>query len=81
MHSERYEATLRSPRWRQLKWRRIQIAEFRCEKCGAEFRGSRAKRAMRYFDLHHLHYRRVGAEDINDVQVLCRGCHEAVHGR
>lgn len=34
---------------------------------------------MRWFQLHHLHYRTVGDERFEDVLVLCRLCHELEH--
>jgi 5-methylcytosine-specific restriction endonuclease McrA len=33
------------------------------------------------FDIHHTTYERVGAEKEEDVQVLCRPCHKATHGK
>lgn len=31
--------------------------------------------------LHHLTYERLGAEDYDDVALICRHCHDKVHGR
>ena len=33
------------------------------------------------FDLHHRHYNRFGAEELEDVVLLCRPCHEAITSR
>lgn len=76
-----YRETLRSKRWRQLKWRRLVLAGFACERCHTEFVGRGPKQAMRYFELHHITYERVGAEWLDDVRVLCKACHGIVHDR
>jgi hypothetical protein len=75
MPSDAYLAALRSPRWRQLKWRRIVLAGFRCERCDAVYVGKRPKQAMRHFHLHHVSYRSVGRESLHDVRILCPRCH------
>lgn len=57
------------------KWQEVRSAALRhhgkvCDKCG-EF-GT---------DVHHLRYPDVqGEEKMEDLQVLCRDCHEAIHG-
>lgn len=76
--TEEYQATLAAPRWRQLKWRRLMVARFRCERCGRRFTGKRPKAAFRFFDLHHLTYRHFGHETLDDVRILCRPCHDEV---
>lgn len=74
-----YQETLRSSRWSALKWRRILRAEFRCEGCGRKYRGRNVRSSMRYLQLHHVHYRTVGNESLEDVRVLCRLCHRLEH--
>ncbi len=75
-----YSETLRSDRWQQLKWQRIMRAEFSCESCGRRYQGRTVRGAVRWFQLHHRHYRSVGREDIEDVLILCRVCHLLEHG-
>jgi hypothetical protein len=60
---------LQSPLWRSVRKNAlIQFGEI-CAKCGGY--GT---------DVHHLTYERVGGDElIEDLQVLCRDCHEAVH--
>ena len=76
-----YQETLASDRWKRLKWRRIMRSGFRCESCGRKYRGRRVRGAMRSFHLHHLHYRTVGRETLDDVRVLCPTCHSLTHDR
>jgi predicted HNH restriction endonuclease len=75
-----YWETLRSARWRLLKWRRVVFAGFACERCGAKYVGKRPKSALRFFELHHVTYARVGSEWLTDVRVLCPDCHAITHG-
>ena len=75
----RYRAVLLSSRWQALKWRVLLRNGFRCDNCGRRYHGPRL-RAVRFFDLHHRHYRTVGCESFEDVMALCRVCHRAEHG-
>lgn len=60
---------LQSPLWRSIRKNAIIHYGEVCGKCG-EY-GT---------DVHHLTYERVGGDElIEDLQVLCRDCHEAVH--
>lgn len=79
--SRLYEETLGSPRWKQLKWRRIMCANFCCEDCGRKYRGKSVRGAMKVFELHHRHYRNVGQEELEDVKVLCSICHAIYHDK
>lgn len=74
-----YRQTLKSSRWRVLKFRRLMHADFRCERCRRNLRGLTVTSAMRRCDLHHRHYRTVGREGLEDVMILCRLCHRVEH--
>ncbi len=63
----RYNAVIRSKRWKLLKQARRNLTNNRCERCG------RAD----YLELHHLHYQTLGNESLEDVELLCESCHEA----
>ncbi len=75
-----YRETLASPRWRRLKWRRLMVARFSCERCGWKFHGRGPKMALHRFELHHVTYARVGEENLEDVRILCPECHAITHG-
>jgi hypothetical protein len=64
--SDRYEQRISSAQWKLLKRNIIEQRGSRCEQCGQEG-GSLA--------LHHLHYRTVGNERLEDVELLCAECH------
>jgi hypothetical protein len=73
--SRLYQAVLQSERWKRLKWRRILVAEFRCEDCGLELADKRPRQAMKLYHLHHESYSRLGAEELEDVRIYCPACH------
>lgn len=70
LRSMPYDEFLKSPEWRETRRLALQRVGHRCQKCGATKR----------LQVHHLTYLRRGAEDLDDLEVLCRGCHEAEHG-
>ena len=65
----RYEEHLASPKWQELRQQVIARQGGQC-KCGAP--GT---------DVHHLTYQRLGGEQLDDLELLCRQCHQQEHGR
>ena len=71
-HSAQYEAVLASERWRQVRAEAIRRAGYRCVTCG---RGGS-------LDVHHARGdRNLGRERPEELQALCRECHEMLHTR
>jgi hypothetical protein len=68
--SAEYDAYLLSPQWQELRQQALERDGHRCRVCNS------AKR----LDVHHRTYERFGHEDLDDLTVLCRGCHERYHG-
>ena len=66
-HAE-YELWLRSRTWRALRTRLIKQSDGACEHCGRNY--------LVVLELHHLTYARLGCELDDDIEVLCRLCHE-----
>ncbi len=62
-----YERYLESPRWKTLREELHPGAEG-CIVCGAH-----------PVQMHHVDYRRLGAEMPKDLRALCRNCHRGVH--
>jgi 5-methylcytosine-specific restriction endonuclease McrA len=56
-----------SPEWKQKKTRIIRQRGHRCERCGND---------QLDLQLHHLTYARFRNEHDEDLQLLCRSCHE-----
>lgn len=63
---DRYHKHVSSAQWSNLKRRVIEQRGNQCEHCGQE----NASLA-----LHHVHYRSLGSEQPEDVELLCRKCH------
>lgn len=60
---------LLSPHWIDLREKaKLQHGES-CTTCGSK----------RRLDVHHLNYRNIYDVSVEDLQVLCRRCHDAVH--
>jgi len=64
-YSLKYKLYLKSEKWRQFRQEQIRLANYRCERC--ERQGS--------LQVHHRHYRTLGNERAEDVEVLCYSCH------
>jgi 5-methylcytosine-specific restriction endonuclease McrA len=65
---DRYQERISGAQWKSLKGEIIEQRGNRCERCGAENVS---------LALHHLHYRSLGNEQPEDVELLCRECHTA----
>ena len=65
-----YKDYLKSDRWREIRRRIWRAAKGRCALCGEK--GSA---------VHHKTYARVGNEWEEDLELLCKLCHDRRHGR
>ena len=66
-----YHAYLHSPWWTARKAAVIRYRGYRCERCGLD-------QGRLY--LHHRTYARLGHEHPDDLELLCRWCHQREHG-
>ena len=65
-----YYAYLRSPQWRAVRAKRLQLDGFRCHICGAR----------ENLEVHHMSYERLAARnEISDLITLCHDCHMMIH--
>lgn len=64
-----YENYLRTPWWRARRNAALRASGFCCQRCACR----------RNLQVHHRSYERLGAEADDDLEVLCRGCHEGNH--
>jgi len=58
--------------WLSFRDKVLKAKGRKCSMCGA---------TRRIMNVHHLHYKTVGNESMDDVRVLCEQCHAKVHGR
>ena len=63
---ERYNEVIGSLRWKAIKARLISERGAKCQTC----------RAAVLLDLHHKTYERLGRELDEDLELLCRKCHD-----
>ena len=68
-YRQMYKAYMASDLWKNKRGELFLTKPRRCEKCG--FDGM--------VDVHHLHYGNIGNENLEDLQILCRDCHETEH--
>lgn len=65
-----YFGYLRSDQWAETRQEVLWRYGHACWCCHA---------TPRSLDVHHLHYSRLGEEDVQDLRPLCRSCHDEVH--
>jgi hypothetical protein len=71
LRSMDYGQYLQTPEWQSTRLRAIENSQGKCERCGA---------IQIDLQVHHKNYERVGQELQTDLMVLCKECHEKVHG-
>ena len=71
--SAEYIDFMQSDEWNEIRKAALRRANYECEQCGA--RNTK-------LDVHHLTYDRFGGnEEPDDLEVLCRDCHDKEHGK
>lgn len=65
------EGYLKTPEWARLRRLVMARADGVCERC---------ERKAGEWNVHHLTYDRLGCELLTDLVLLCRRCHQDVHG-
>lgn len=58
-----------SPIWNQKRKERLKIDRYTCYDCGAATN----------LEVHHITYKRLYKEEMEDLVSLCRSCHDAIH--
>lgn len=83
-----YDAYMRSGRWQSIRAEVI-VRDGKCVRCGS--RGTDALEGSFWyavneimpiasrFEVHHKTYARFGKERLEDLETLCRTCHEKEH--
>ena len=66
---ENYEWYLASDHWQALRRLALEHHGRACGQCGATTR----------LQVHHVNHRRLGYEELGDLRVVCRECHERRH--
>lgn len=69
-----YEKHLNSPKWKKFRSSILKSYDNICQKCKNKFNA-------KILHVHHLHYNTLGDEKPEDVLLVCKPCHEEIHGR
>lgn len=74
---------MRSKHWRMMSKLKKEFMQYRCERCKRIYYNQDWFTSL---DVHHLRYYRNGKsilwhEELYDLQVLCRTCHNKEHER
>ena len=67
----KYNTYLKSPEWRSLREVIFKMRGRKCEKC----------ESTEVLHIHHLTYKNVFNEKYEDLQILCKCCHEKEHNK
>ena len=71
-----YKIYMKSEPWSVMREMCLIRSGFMCEKCGAM--GKRVGGTVT-LHVHHKTYKNFGAEDMEDLMVLCANCHKNEH--
>jgi 5-methylcytosine-specific restriction endonuclease McrA len=69
MNREEYHIYLQSWEWARLRQEVMERAFNECERC----------EKFSAVHVHHLTYKRVGHEELEDLQAVCEDCHKFLH--
>ncbi len=64
-----YKEYLRTEWWQWRRKKALNKARWTCVRC----------KKREDLQVHHKHYRTLGREGKNDLEVLCKGCHNGIH--
>ena len=67
--TEEYKAYLKSPEWKEKRLEVLRRDKFICQKCKKEWAT----------EVHHLTYKNIYNERLEDLLSVCKGCHEKIH--
>ena len=65
----KYKKYLNSKEWKLKKKQLFDLRGYGCEQCNFEY----------YLDVHHLTYKNLYNEKMEDLQILCKQCHLSKH--
>lgn len=69
MTKEEYNRYMSSAEWKAKRQERLEIDKHTCRRCGSSYD----------VIVHHITYRNIGHEGMEDLVTLCRSCHAELH--
>ncbi len=74
MQTEFYKRYIRSIKWKKKAAERIEYDGRKCRMC------NRPESTCRNgLSVHHISYKNLGHESLNEIISLCPGCHQKLH--
>jgi len=73
-----YKMHIQSEPWKNIRQMCLIRSGFMCEKCGKVGKQMGGDTTLH---VHHKTYRNFGQEDLEDLEVLCKVCHQNQHRR
>ncbi len=64
-----YQKYLKSDHWKKVRVERLKIDGDKCLVCMSKF----------CLNVHHVNYKNIGAEQMEDLRTLCEPCHKKAH--
>ncbi len=77
-HSKEYENYMKSDEWKAKREERLQLDDQRCVCCGRP-NGLQKDGVTPILQVHHIHYKNLGHESMEDIVSVCSGCHRKLH--
>ena len=62
---------IKSKEWQKKKLLHLLFANYKCQVCGS----------TNNLELHHITYERLTTEQLEDLAILCRNCHQKIHDK
>lgn len=69
-HKQKYYDYLNSKEWADIRLDMYEIKGNKCERCGNK----------QQLEIHHISYKNIFNEEPEDLELLCRSCHQKEHG-
>jgi len=66
--TKKYRNHISSERWREIRLEKLKSVDYRCERCGDMA-----------VQVHHKTYKSLGDESLDELEALCKDCHDEKH--
>lgn len=70
MPKEQYSKYIKSAEWKAKRQERLEMDKYTCRRCGSPYDTV----------VHHITYKNIGHEEMEDLITLCSWCHKRIHG-
>lgn len=77
-HSKEYDQYMRSDEWVKKRAERLELDDNKCAMCG-RLNGYQKDGVTPILQVHHISYKNLGKEPMEDLISLCPSCHKKIH--